>query len=74
VAGIGLLLAAVVVAVSIVDPSDLYPSLDPLQWPVLAVVPALAIVLGALPAWVAPPTRLPSPRTPPVPRAVEQLA
>jgi energy-coupling factor transport system permease protein len=36
------------------DPLLLHPSLDPLRWPDLPVVPLLAVLLGALPAWVAP--------------------
>ncbi len=74
VAGVGLLVAAVVVTVSVIDPSVLYPSLDPLQWPDLPVVPALAILVGVLPAWVAPPNRLPARGTPSVARALEQVA
>jgi len=60
VAGVGLLVAAVVIATSAVDPGDLYPSLQPLRWPTLPALPAVAIVLGALPAWLAPPARLPA--------------
>lgn len=56
VAGVGLLVAAVVIAVSVVDPNDLYPSLQPLRWPALPVLPAAVILLGALPARLAPPT------------------
>ena len=75
VAGIGLVVASVVVAVSIVDPTALYPSLVPLQWPQLPVVPSLAILLGALPAWLG--AAEPAARRPPAgrrPRAVEQVA
>ena len=61
VAGIGVLVAAVVVAVSMVDPTALYPSIVTLQWPSLPLVPSAAILLGVLPAWIAPPTRLPAP-------------
>lgn len=56
VAGVGLLVAGVVIAVSVVDPNDLYPSLQPLSWPAVPVVPGVSIVLGALPAWLAPST------------------
>ncbi|MGK2950364.1 MAG: CbiQ family ECF transporter T component [Acidimicrobiales bacterium] len=61
VAGVGLAVAAVVVAVSAVDPGDLFPSLQPLTWPTLPLVPAAAVLLAALPAWMAPPLRLPKP-------------
>ena len=57
VAAVGVMVAAGLIAVSVVDPTDLYPSLQPLQWPTLPVGPAAAILLGALPAWIAPPTR-----------------
>jgi energy-coupling factor transport system permease protein len=75
VAGVGLLVAAVLITVSVVDPNDLYPSLQPLRWPSLPGLPAVAIVLGALPAWLAPPTRAPALRRGAVARAsVEQAA
>ncbi|GAA0727288.1 CbiQ family ECF transporter T component [Dactylosporangium roseum] len=38
-----------------VDPADLYPSLSPLTWPRLGLLPAVAIVLAAAPAWLSPP-------------------
>ena len=47
-----------------VDPDNLNPSLQPLQWPTLQVLPLMAILMGALPAWIAPPPRLASPRDP----------
>jgi len=74
VAGIGVLVAAVVVAVSVVDPTALYPSIVTLQWPSLPLVPSAAILLGVLPAWIAPPTRLPAPRPPTVARPLERVA
>jgi energy-coupling factor transport system permease protein len=58
VAGVGVVVAAAVIAVSAVDPTALYPSLQPLRWPALPALPALAIVLGALPGWLAPPARV----------------
>jgi energy-coupling factor transport system permease protein len=36
------------------DPLLLHPSLDPLRWPDLPVVPLLAVLVGVLPAWLAP--------------------
>lgn len=74
VAGTGVLVAAAFVVVSVVDPSALYPSLVPLRWPTLPMVPALAVLVGALPAWVAPPNRLPEPSPQVRARAVEQVA
>ncbi|WP_326945145.1 energy-coupling factor transporter transmembrane protein EcfT [Amycolatopsis sp. NBC_01307] len=37
-----------------VDPGNLYPSLSPLSWPEVSLLPALSLLLGALPAFVAP--------------------
>ncbi len=75
VAGVGIAVAAVMVGASAVDPSSLYPSLQPLRWPELPLVPAAAVLAGALPAWAAPPARFTAP-VPVVPRAVprEQAA
>jgi energy-coupling factor transport system permease protein len=48
--------AAVVVYLSArVDPADLVPSLSPLAWPQPAMAPLLGILVGLLPAFVAPP-------------------
>ena len=58
VAGVGVTVAALVIAASLADPSGAFPVVQPLRWPPLPVVPALAIALGALPAWLAPPVRL----------------
>lgn len=55
VAGVGLLVAGVVIAMSVVDPNNLFPSVQPLQWPSLPLLPAMAVLLGVLPAWLAPP-------------------
>ncbi|WP_244615787.1 CbiQ family ECF transporter T component [Stackebrandtia albiflava] len=38
-----------------VDPADLYPTLSPLTWPEVTVLPVVAILSGVLPAWLAPP-------------------
>jgi energy-coupling factor transport system permease protein len=54
VAGCGVLSAAIMVAASSYDPLLLHPSLDPLQWPDLPVLPLVAVLLGVLPAWLAP--------------------
>jgi energy-coupling factor transport system permease protein len=45
------------------DPLLLHPSLYPLVWPDLPVVPLVAILVGLLPAWLAPlPVRSVAPR------------
>ena len=59
---VGLTVAALMVVLGSVDPSALLPSIDPLQWPTLAAGPTLAILLGVLPAWLAPPVEGRSPR------------
>ncbi len=38
-----------------VDPTDLYPSLTPLTWPQLSLLPVLAVLLGLVPAVWTPP-------------------
>jgi energy-coupling factor transport system permease protein len=37
-----------------VDPAGLYPSLSPPAWPEVALLPVVAVLLGALPAWLTP--------------------
>lgn len=51
----GIAVAGLIYAVSSVDPSRLNPSLQPLRWPTLPPVATAAILLGLLPAWIAPP-------------------
>ncbi|MET7424690.1 CbiQ family ECF transporter T component [Dactylosporangium sp. NPDC005555] len=46
---------ALLFATAAVDPADLYPSLSPLTWPQLGVLPALAVVVAAAPGWLTPP-------------------
>jgi energy-coupling factor transport system permease protein len=55
VSAIGILVAATMFAAAVRNPTSLNPSLQPLQWPTLPPLPTLAILLGALPAWIAPP-------------------
>jgi energy-coupling factor transport system permease protein len=54
----GALTAALVFIAGSVDPASLYPSLQPLQWPNVSPLPVLAILIGFLPAYVAPPVAL----------------
>jgi energy-coupling factor transport system permease protein len=56
----GVAVAAVLVATSHVEPADLNPSLQPLRWPPLPLVPTLGLLLGTLPAWLAPPLARPA--------------
>lgn len=51
----GVAVAAVLLVTATIDPAHLYPSLQPLRWPDLPLVPAAAVLLGAIPAWLAPP-------------------
>ncbi|MFL6206734.1 MAG: CbiQ family ECF transporter T component [Acidimicrobiales bacterium] len=57
---VGIVVATVMVAVSTIDPTLLHPSLQPLRWPELPSLPLAAALLGMLPAWIAPPVRLPA--------------
>lgn len=67
VAAIGLVVAGILVTTSRVDPTALNPSLQPLSWPDLPILPAVGIVLGVIPAWLAPPVRNPPTRSRPAP-------
>ena len=58
--GVRLAVAAGLFLAGHVDPDNLNPSLQPLQWPTLQALPLMAILMGALPAWIAPPPRLAS--------------
>ncbi|MCS7475463.1 CbiQ family ECF transporter T component [Umezawaea endophytica] len=64
VAACGVTAAAVLYLTSSVDAANLYPSLSPLRWPQLAALPACGVLIGLLPAWIAPPP----PSTAEVPR------
>jgi energy-coupling factor transport system permease protein len=54
----GALTAALVFMASRVDPENLYPSLQPLRWPNVSPLPVLAVLVGFLPAYLAPPVAL----------------
>ncbi|MEP7046345.1 MAG: energy-coupling factor transporter transmembrane component T [Ilumatobacteraceae bacterium] len=51
----GIAAAAAMFVASSVDPDNLYPTLQPLRWPMLGVLPAIAALIGVLPAVLAPP-------------------
>ncbi len=51
----GLMVAAAMFLTSSVDATKLNPSLQPLQWPQLPLVPTIAVLLGTLPSIIAPP-------------------
>ena len=55
VAACGILVAAVLVVAATLDPAGLRPPLEPLTWPPLPPLAAFGILIGALPAWLAPP-------------------
>jgi energy-coupling factor transport system permease protein len=57
VAASGIAAAVFMFLVGIVDPASLNPSLVPLEWPSLAPIATVGILVGALPAWLAPPVR-----------------
>lgn len=60
VAASGLVVAGLYLFAGSVDPANLNPSLQPLRWPGLPIVPVIGALAGLLPAWLAPPVRLPS--------------
>ena len=64
VAASGLFVATGLFLAGHVNPANLNPSLQPLEWPTIQLVPLLAILAGALPAWIAPPPRLAAPHDP----------
>lgn len=70
VAAVGVLVAGVLIATSRVDPMQLNPSLEPLRWPDLPLVPALGILVGVVPAWLAPPVHRPRVQRPTAVRSV----
>ncbi|UDY37422.1 CbiQ family ECF transporter T component [Dermatobacter hominis] len=51
----GVAVATALYVTSSIDPAQLNPSLQPLEWPQLPLVPTLAVLLGALPSVIAPP-------------------
>ncbi|WP_258037112.1 CbiQ family ECF transporter T component [Streptomyces sp. SM14] len=53
-AGAGIATAALMFLTARVDPGNLYPSLSPLAWPDVSMVPVLAVLVGALPALLTP--------------------
>jgi energy-coupling factor transport system permease protein len=50
----GVASGAVMVVAGSYDPLLLHPSLDPLAWPDLPLLPLAAVLVGVLPAWLAP--------------------
>ncbi|MFC8823817.1 energy-coupling factor transporter transmembrane component T [Streptomyces sp. NPDC057137] len=67
VAGCGVLSAVLLFAGVGYDAADLNPSLYPLTWPSLPLLPTAAILLAGTAGFLAPPPRPPNP-SPPVPR------
>ena len=51
----GVVVATVLFVAADVDPSNLNPSLQPLTWPPLPLGASAGILVGILPAWIAPP-------------------
>jgi energy-coupling factor transport system permease protein len=70
VAGSGVLAAAMLIGASVTGLGSLTPSFSPLRWPTLPLLPTVAILLGALPAFAAPPppAEQRAPAAPPRPR------
>lgn len=55
VAFAGVAVATILYVVAAVDPTNLNPSLQPLTWPPLPLVATLGLLVGAAPAFIAPP-------------------
>lgn len=64
VCGVGIAVAAGVFAVADLDPAGMYPAVDPLMWPHLPLAATAFVLIGALPAWLAPPVERSSTRPP----------
>lgn len=60
VAASGITAAVLMIAIGITDPASLQPSVVPLEWPGLAPLATAGLLVAALPAWLAPPVRMPS--------------
>jgi energy-coupling factor transport system permease protein len=54
VGGCGVVCAGIMLVTGGYDPLLLHPSLYPLVWPDLPLLPLAAILVGVLPAWLAP--------------------
>ncbi len=61
VAACGVGAAALMFAATSIDPDNLYPTLQPLRWPTLGLLPAIAALVGTFPAFLAPPVRIGEP-------------
>lgn len=57
VAASGIAVGAVLYVSSGIDPTELNPSLSPLEWPSLPPAATIGVLFGTLPAWLAPPPR-----------------
>jgi energy-coupling factor transport system permease protein len=55
VAACGVAVALVLVVVGQSDPVALDATIDPVSWPTLPIAAAVGVLLGLLPAWIAPP-------------------
>ncbi|MEU6215838.1 energy-coupling factor transporter transmembrane component T [Streptomyces sp. NPDC047023] len=67
VAGSGAAVAALLIHAGSVDPAGMHPGVVPLVAPALPLWPAAAVLIGLLPAFVAPVPSVPEPPVPPVP-------
>jgi energy-coupling factor transport system permease protein len=51
----GLVATAAYTATAVLAPTSMLPGTNPLTWPALPMLPLLATLLAAAPAWIAPP-------------------
>jgi energy-coupling factor transport system permease protein len=72
----GFVATAAFTAVAVADPAAMLPATNPLAWPTLPLIPLLATLIAAAPAWVAPPVRPPddAPEAPDSGRAPQAVA
>ncbi len=64
VAASGIAAAGVLVWATVAAPAQLHPSIQPLAWPTLAVVPTVGVLVGLLAGWLAPPPTAAAPARP----------
>lgn len=60
VAAVGAGVAAALVVASSTDPQALHPSVQPLRWPQLPLLPLVGVLFGVVPAFTAPPLASPA--------------
>ncbi|MFC9431719.1 energy-coupling factor transporter transmembrane component T [Streptomyces sp. NPDC056987] len=73
VTGSGVAVAGVLIAAGAADPAALHPGVVPLEAPTLPLWPAAGVLIGLLPAFVAPAAPAPMPTTPSTPTSTPEV-